>query len=124
MSEHQPSTSSEQPPTAGSQVNNVYTKRSMKYYSVTDTEANSLASEGVTASVYFAVGTFLLSAALSIYTNWIFIDAVNASGKLAKAYVAPILIVLGAISIGMGIFAHKRGSKLWDDIKSHSEEAQ
>lgn len=113
-----------QPSAVGVQVNNLYTQRRIKYYAITESEAVVLASENVNASVYFSLASFLVGIAISIWVNALFYTTVNASGELARSYVAPVLLLVGVVSLFMGIAARRRGSSLWSEIKTASEEAQ
>ena len=104
----------------GSSVNPVYTKRNMTLYALTESEISTISALNAQVSMYFSISSFLLSACLSVYTNAVFYDTLNAAGALAKGYVAPLIGLLGAAFLIMGLIGVRRRASLVKQLKNDS----
>jgi len=105
---------------SGSSVVPLYVERKMKIYAVPEFEFDSLASRNTQATTFFSVGSFLLSAAISIWINAIFYTDVPPAAVIAKTYVAPLGVLLACVFFGLAWQATKSRKSSWERIKDES----
>jgi hypothetical protein len=94
-------------PESGCVVAPVYTRRSMTVYVIPSSELKIISHLNTMAMVFFSIGSFVLSSALSIYIDASFSNEaqpVSEFAKTLKDVVAPILLVGTAIFYGLGIW--------------------
>ena len=100
----------------GSTITPVYTDRKLEVVSISKTEMDTVSSHSTQATVFFSIGSFLASSAVSIYTNSIFYQNLTPSGAVAKAIAAPVLVALAIGCVALGWMHIRSRRKVWDRI--------
>jgi hypothetical protein len=99
---------------SGATVTTVYLEREVKAYAIQEHEFETLSMMNSLSSAFFAIGAFLLSAAISVWVNALFYETMPPTAEVAYKYVAPGVFVLGFIFLLLGVWAHcKRASRTY-----------
>jgi len=108
---------------SGATVTPLYVQRQMKVYAIHGHEIDTLSMFNAAATVCFSVASFIGSAAVSIWVNRIFYTQLTPEAAVATIYVAPGLLLLAVVFIGLGIYAMRRRKSTWQTIKDESRSA-
>ena len=90
-------------------------------YARTESEVSTISSINTQVSVNFSLASFLVSAAIGVYSNVAFATSLTPAGALAQSYAAPLTLVIAAIFLARGIGGVRRRSRLWGELKSQSQ---
>jgi hypothetical protein len=104
----------------GSSMVPLYVDRKMKLYLVTESEFESLSSLNGQATGFSAVGSAMLSLALSIWINAIFYTEIPPTAYVVKVLVAPLLVFLAIVFFVLAFGANKSRNRTWTTIKTES----
>ena len=107
----------------GPAIKTIYTERQVRAFTVLETEFQSLTSLNVQTTVYFSLGSALLSFGLGIWVNAIFYTTLAPIAKLAAVYIAPLFLVLAVVFYGLGIAAYLRRRTALRSIGNNSTSA-
>jgi hypothetical protein len=105
----------------GATVTTVYLEREVKAYAIQGHELETLSMMGTLAGTFFAIGAFLLSAAIGVWVNSIFYTSMPPMAEVAYKYVAPGIIVLSFIFFIMGVWALRRRASTWKTIRRQTK---
>jgi hypothetical protein len=104
----------------GATISNAYVGRQVKVYAVFETEVETLTSLNAQATVYFSVGSALLSFGVGIWTAALFTEKLSAEAAVATKVGVPILGLLAIASFGLAVSAWYKRKKTIDSIKQQS----
>jgi hypothetical protein len=107
----------------GATVTNSYVGREVMVYAVFETEVDSLSSLNAQATVFFSVGTGLLSFAAAIWINRAFYTDIPPAAQLATSVGAPILLALSVVFFGLAGHAWYSRSKIIRRVRSQTKPA-
>jgi polyferredoxin len=116
-----PSSQISTPSPPGATVTTVYLEREVKAYAVQEHELETLSMMNTLASVFFATSAFLLSAAISVWINALFYEAMPPKAEVANKYAAPIVFFLGGIFLSLGVWANRKRASTWNVIKGQTK---
>src|SRR5258708_3293459 len=86
----------------GSSLVPLYVERKMKVYALTETEFDSLATRTAQATAFYSVGSFLLSAAISVWVNSAFYTEVPPAAFALKLFMAPLVVAVACAAFWLG----------------------
>ena len=109
------------PPIQGGPVDVVRTRRSMKHYTVFDSDFDSIGTQDLGFSVCLALSSFCFAFGLDIFKDTQLAENVPPETKVVLSYIQPALLVF-AILFGVGaalFWLRKRSTiqKIKDDCK-------
>ena len=97
------------------------TRRSMKHYTVFDSDFDSLATQELGQSVCITISSFCWAFGIDIFKDTMLAESVPEPTEAALGYIQPILLLFGIIfAIAAGAFWLKRRTtiqKIKDDCK-------
>jgi predicted membrane channel-forming protein YqfA (hemolysin III family) len=114
----QPPSGPETPLQLGSSLIPLYVERRMKIYAVPEFEFDSLATRNTQGTTFYSVGSFLLSAALSVWVNAAFYTETTPTAFVMMVFVAPLVTLLAVVFFWLGWHNTKSRQSTWDRIKS------
>jgi hypothetical protein len=106
---------------SGAVFTTTYATRTVKVFSITEGEVDSIATTNTQSTAYFSTFSALASLGLSVYVNAAFYDQVTPAGKVLMYVGAPVLITLSLLFAGLGFYIRRRRSSTWDRIKRESQ---
>jgi hypothetical protein len=104
----------------GSSVLPLYVERRMRVFAITESEFASVSTLNAQTNVFLSVGTAILTAAASIWVNAIFYTDVPPAAYVAKAFVAPVGILVALAFYYLAYSAHKSRTSTWENIMAES----
>jgi hypothetical protein len=104
----------------GATVKTTYVERQVKAFAVFDTEVDVLSSLNAQATVFFSVASAALSFAVSIWANAAFYSELTPAGQIASHIVAPALLVVAVLFVGLGVHAWTRRTSTVNAIRQQS----
>jgi hypothetical protein len=116
----QPPSGSQTPLQLGSSLTPLYVERRMKIYAVPEFEFDSLATRNTQETTFYSVGSFLLSAALSVWVNAAFYTEITPPAFIMMIFVAPLVTLLSGVFFWLGRQNGKSRQSTWDRIKNES----
>jgi hypothetical protein len=118
MNDSAPAISTETP--RGATVKTTYVERQVKAFAVLEAEVDALSSLNAQATTFFSVSSAAISYAVSIWTNAAFAQQPTPEAIVASHMAAPILLVLAAVFVGLGIHSLIRRSATVNSIRTQS----
>src|SRR5687767_13532215 len=116
-----PSGSGPVPQLQGATVQPVYVERHMRVYAIHEHEAETLATLNTQSAAFYAVASFLLSAAISIWVNALFYaEPTPPTAVVMVWFGAPVIALLSLVFFALGRHAAKRRASTWQAIKDTS----
>ncbi len=116
----QPTRGDRQELQVGSSVLPLYVERKMKVYAITEHELESLSTRNAQTTAFYSIGSFILSAAISVWGNAIFYTELPAPALVAKYYGAPLSGLMALVFFGLGLHAARSRKSTWQQIKAES----
>lgn len=89
---------------SGATIQPLYTVRSQVMYVIPDTELSQISHLNTLSMVFFSVGSALFSFAIGIWVDASFQDQLPPVAEALKTVVSPILLVLGLLCYGCGVW--------------------
>jgi hypothetical protein len=90
---------------SGAIIVTAYARRRLRAYPILESEVKSLSMFNTLSSVCFSVMSALMSFAVGIWVNSLFIENPPAEGKILSHVAAPACCIAAAIAAGLGIWA-------------------
>jgi hypothetical protein len=104
----------------GSSLVPLYVERQMKVYAVTEGEVESLSTLNAQTTIFYSVGSFLASAAISIWVNAVFYTEIPPAALVAKYIVAPLVLLVSSAFFFLGWHATRSRRSTWEVLKRES----
>jgi uncharacterized iron-regulated membrane protein len=104
----------------GATVKTTYVEREVQALAVFDTEVETISSLNTQATVFFSVGTGLISLAGGIWTSAAFSTQLTPAGQLAVTLAAPVLCLLSLVFFGLALVAWWKRKSALNTIRSQS----
>ena len=105
---------------SGATIVTAYAKRRLRAYPILDSEVKSLSIFNTLSAICFSIMSALISFAVGIWVNALFVVDPPAEGKVLSHIAAPACCILATIAAGLGIWAIYSRTTTWRDIRRES----
>ena len=105
---------------AGATLVTAYARRSLRAYPILDSELRNLSYFNTLSATCFSVMSALISFAVGIWVNALFVENPPAQGKILSHIVAPAFCAVAVVALGLGIWAICSRTNTWRDIRRSS----